>query len=334
MKLGIVIVNWNSKDYVREALASVRDTSGDLSPQVVVVDGGSYDGCGEMIAAEFPWVEFVQSPDNIGFGRANNLGFLRVRAELLLLLNPDTVLHPGALQAMITALESTPDTGMVGAHLLNTDGTLQLFGIHPLPTPWGCAVDSDVVRRRWWDRHGPPDSGAPVSVEAVSGACMLMRSETFRRVGGFSPQYFMYGEDMDLCKKVSALGLTIRYAPDARVTHHGGGSSSKEFNRFPTIMIREAHRVYMRLNHGLAATFAYRFLMGASAIARCTLLAALIPASGSASRTLRMVAFRKWWSVLRWSLGMETWASEKFTACGKPITYGAGACGLEIEASS
>jgi hypothetical protein len=333
MKLSIVIVNWNSKNLVRDCLASVRATCSRLEPQVIVVDGGSHDGCGAMIAAEFPEVEFIQSPDNLGFGRSNNLGFARVRGELLLLLNPDTVLRDGAVQALVDALEQCPGAGIVGAHLLNTDGSLQWFGIHSLPTPWNCAVDSDVVRRRWWERKGPADAGPAVAVEAVSGACMLMRAETFRRVGGFSPQYFMYGEDMDLCKKVGSLGLGIWYAPDARVIHHGGGSSRNEFSRFPVVMIREAHWVYMRLNHGFATALTYRFLMGTAAMARCGLVAFAAPFSRGETRERRLVALRKWWSVFRWAIGFERWAGEKFRACGRPIAYGAGACGLDAGVS-
>ena len=111
MKLSILIVNWNSKDYMRECLHSISGTCGHLSPQVVVVDGGSFDGCAEMLAAEFPEVEFVQSPENIGFGRSNNLGFERVTGEALLLLNPDTELQPGAVDALLTALRGCRPQG-------------------------------------------------------------------------------------------------------------------------------------------------------------------------------------------------------------------------------
>jgi GT2 family glycosyltransferase len=237
------------------------------------------------------------------------------------------------VETLISTLETAPDAGMVGAHLLNSDGSLQLFGIHPLPTPWNCAVDSDLARNRWWKCKGPADSGPPVQVEAVSGACILMRSESFRRVGGFSPQYFMYGEDMDLSIKITRLGYKVYYAPDARVLHHGGGSSRNEFKRFPTIMIREAHWVYMRLNHGLATALFYRFLMGSSAVARCVLMTLLLPLGGADARQRRTVALMKWWSVLRWSLGLENWASTKFRESGRPLSFGAGACGLETDAS-
>jgi GT2 family glycosyltransferase len=333
MKLSIVIVNWNSREFLRDCLLSVRSSGARHAPQVVVVDGGSFDGCGEMLAAEFPEVDFIQSQDNIGFGRCNNLGFSRVTGDLLLLLNPDTVLQEGALEALIDALETAPEAGMVGAHLLNSDGTLQLFGIHSLPTPLNCALDSDWIRRRWWNRKGPADTGPPVAVEAVSGACILMRSDTFRQVGGFSPQYFMYGEDMDLAIKVTRLGLTIYYAPDARVVHHGGGSSRSEFSRFPTIMIREAHWVYMRLNHGLGTACCYRGLMALAALLRCALLASLLPFGGHATRQTRGVALLKWWTVLRWSLGLEKWASARFRESGRPVSLGAGACGLETDFS-
>jgi GT2 family glycosyltransferase len=304
MKLSIVIVNWNSREFLRDCLLSVRSSGARHAPQVVVVDGGSFDGCGEMLAAEFPEVDFIQSQDNIGFGRCNNLGFSRVTGDLLLLLNPDTVLQEGALEALIDALETAPEAGMVGAHLLNSDGTLQLFGIHSLPTPLNCALDSDWIRRRWWNRKGPADTGPPVAVEAVSGACILMRSDTFRQVGGFSPQYFMYGEDMDLAIKVTRLGLTIYYAPDARVVHHGGGSSC-----------------------------CYRGLMALAALLRCALLASLLPFGGHATRQTRGVALLKWWTVLRWSLGLEKWASARFRESGRPVSLGAGACGLETDFS-
>lgn len=331
MKLTILIVNWNSRDYVRDCLVSVCATCSGIGSQVIVVDGGSHDGCGEMIAAEFPEIEFVQSPDNLGFGRSNNFGFAQARGDLLLLLNPDTVLQAGAVEEMIHALETSPQVGIVGAHLLNTDGSLQMFGIHFLPSPWNCSVDSDVVRRRWWAVKGPPDTGPPVVVEAVSGACMLMNAATFRRVGGFSPQYFMYGEDMDLCKKVTSLGLEIWYAPNARVVHHGGCSSAKEFDHYPVVMIREAHWVYMRLNHGLHTAMAYRVLMGLSAMLRCSLLTLVVPLARGTSLERRLLARHKWWSVFRWSLGLERWALEKFRSCGRSVVYGAGSCGLDPE---
>ena len=99
MSVSILIVNWNSKDMLRECLRSIRDTCADLVSQIVVVDGGSYDGCGEMLASEFKDVEFVQSKHNVGFGRANNIGLARITGEVVWVLNPDTEVLPGVAEA-------------------------------------------------------------------------------------------------------------------------------------------------------------------------------------------------------------------------------------------
>jgi len=312
MKLSILIVNWKSKDYLRECLLSIRSTRDALTLQIVVVDGGSFDGCAEMIAREFPEVDFVQSPANVGFGRSNNLGFQEVTGEALLLLNPDTELMPGAVKELMSGLLDLPDAGLIGARLLNSDGSLQLSSVHPLPTPWNAAVDSDWLRRRWWRIHGPLPGSKPVEVEAVSGACMLLRSEVFRRLGGFDPRYFMYAEDMDLCLKVRRSGLKIFHVPRAVVLHHGGGSSKTQFSRFSVVMIREAIGVYFRSNFGRFQAVQYRLLMGGAAAARILGLLGTWLVAGKAKRNARWGSILKWWAVVRWSVGLEGWARERF----------------------
>lgn len=313
MKLSIVIVNWNSRDYVRECVKSIRATCGGIMPQVVVVDGGSFDGCAEMIAADFPEVDFVQSQENIGFGRSNNLGFQSATGDAVLLLNPDTELRPAALDALIAALEGEPHAGMIGARLLNTDGSLQLSSVQHLPTPFRTAVtDCDWSRRRWWRLKGPGENGGPVEVEAVSGACMLLRSEVFRALGGFDPRYFMYAEDMDLCFRVRKMGLKVYHAPKSVIVHHGGGSSKTQVSLFSVVMMREALAVYMRLNLGRTREAAYRMLIGAVAVPRLALLSIGWVLARPASRPARLASLRKWWAALRWSLGLEKWAAAKF----------------------
>lgn len=319
MKLSIIIVNWNSKDYLRECLLSIRQTCGELSPQIVVVDGGSFDGCSEMLASGFTEVDFVQSQENIGFGRSNNLGFSKVTGDALLLLNPDTELMPGAVQELLKNLEAAPDVGMVGARLLNSDGSLQYSSVHPLPTPWNVAFDTDWGRRRWWRCKGPPAGSDAREVEAVSGACMMLRSDTFRRLGGFDPRYFMYAEDMDLCFRIRASGIRVWHAPRAVVLHHGGGSSRTRFSKFSTVMIREALDVYMRANHGLVHSVAYRLLMALSALIRLPLLLVVWLIAPVAQRAVRSDSVQKWWAVLKWCLGFESWAKRHFESpCDPP----------------
>ncbi|RYD33659.1 MAG: glycosyltransferase family 2 protein, partial [Verrucomicrobiaceae bacterium] len=303
MKFSILIVNWNSKDYVRECLKSIRDTWNRGGLQIVVVDGGSFDGCDQMLAAEFPEVDFVQSPHNVGFGRSNNLGLGSVTGDRVLLLNPDTVLKPGALEELTGAFDKLPAAGLVGARLLNTDGSLQMSCVMPFPSPWGAATDCDQLRRRWWRTKGPVAGSAPVEVEAVSGACMLMETGLLRKLGGFDPRYFMYSEDLDLCRRVSDEGLKVYHVPCAEIIHHGGGSSKTRFSRFSVVMTREAQRVYMQTHHGAAGALSYRFLMASSALARIAAMSGAWLLGGRGRRETSRVALWKWWAILRWSIG-------------------------------
>ena len=312
MTVSILIVNWNSKDLLRQCLLSIRGTCADLRPQVVVVDSGSFDGCGEMLSSEFPEVEFVQSDDNIGFGRANNLGFERVTGEAVLLLNPDTEIRTGALQTLLGELERRPDAGIVSPRLLNADLTLQT-SVHALPRPIRQALDSEILRRLLspYALWAPPSDFAPpdeVAVEAVAGTCMLMWTKTFRDIGGFSPQYFMYAEDMDLCFKIHREGLRIYHVPSADIIHHGGASASSQGSTFSAVMIREALHSYMVLNHGRRHAWAYRLATGSSTLVRLLILAPGLISSDKQRRLVRKAAFARWWSVLSWSFGQQKWA--------------------------
>jgi len=309
VKLSILIVNWNSCEYLRACLQSILETCAAFDPQVIVVDGGSFDGSDNMVAAEFPWVDFVQSADNIGFGGSNNLGFGRVTGDALLLLNPDTVLQAGAVGILLEALSDLSDAGIIGARLFNGDGSLQMSSVHPLPNPVNAALDSNWVRARWWRRCGSVE-GVPIRVGAVSGACMMMRADTFRTLGGFDPRFFMYAEDMDLCFRVNQAGLGVYHASKARVVHYGGGSSGTTFSKFPAVMICEALRTYMELNRGRADALAYRVLIGGSALMRISMLWALH--FKNAHRARCIVSIQRWTAVLRWSVGLEGWARERF----------------------
>lgn len=319
MKLSILIVNWNSKDYLKSCLDSIHETCSHLSPQIVVVDGGSFDGCADMIAADFPEVEFIQCQDNIGFGRSNNLGFERVTGDALLLLNPDTELKPMSVDALLSELQRNPRAGLIGARLLNSDGSLQFTAVHHLPTPWNVAFDSDWLRRRWWSSKGRREMIDSFEVEAISGACMMIRTKTFRQLAGFDPRYFMYAEDMDLCFRVRKMGLEVHYVPRSEIIHHGGGSSKMCFSRFSVVMIREALGVYMQSNLGGYQASLYRLMMGLSAAMRLLVLAGGWAVAGTTRRATMRTAILKWWVVFRWSMGLEGWARSLFQMRDEPL---------------
>lgn len=305
MHLSILIVNWNSKQYLKKCLLSIRDTCSVATPQVVVVDCGSYDGCSDMLADEFPAVVFVQCLENIGFGRSNNLGACKVTGDVLLLLNPDTELQSGAIDVLLENLYALPVAGVIGARLINSDGSMQLTSVHPLPTAWNAAFDCNWRRQRWWHQQRTYPNSKAFEVEAVSGACMMLRTETFIQLGGFDPRYFMYAEDMDLCLKIRRCGLKVYHAPQAEIIHHGGCSSRAQFSKFSAVMIHESIHLYLHTNIGCIQAALYRILMALSALIRMlVLIVAWLSNRHESCFDIRQ-SILKWWTVMRWCMGLE-----------------------------
>jgi GT2 family glycosyltransferase len=314
VKLSILIVNWNSRDHLRRCLATIEATCVELCPQIVVVDGASFDGCGEMLAADFPSVDFVQSRENLGFGGSNNLGFKKVQGEFVLLLNPDTELKPGAVACLLEQFAALPDAGLLGPRLLNSDGSLQTSCVQSFPTPINQFLDSDSLRRVFpksslWGVGTAFSSASPSEVEAVSGACMLLRSSTFRDLIGFGSEYFFYGEDMDLCARIRAGGGKIYHVPAAEVLHHGGVSTTGQFSKFSTVHLRQSVFLFIRKHQGRMRAELYRSLMACSALIRITVLLPLFVLSALRIARPGGNGVKKWTAVLRWSLGLEAWVS-------------------------
>ena len=315
--ISVVIINWKSCDYVQACLSSLRRHAALLALEILVVDNASYDGCSSMIESCFPEVTFIQSEDNIGFARANNLGFSRSSGKHILFLNPDTEVETNALQEMFAVLNSDDSIGMVGAKLLNTDGSLQDNCITASPTILNQALSSNLLRkmfpksRLWGKQVFFNSTDVPAPVEAISGACMLVRREIVEKLQGFKTDYFMYAEDSDLCMRIRRAGWKVYYAPKAEVFHHAGGSSAlrKESN-FSSIMTRESLSHFFVLYRG---TFYRRLFIVSCAVAsslRLTLLGALlVPLSLHAEqRRATLRAMRKWSTILCWSIGMNRWA--------------------------
>lgn len=319
MALSIVIVNWNSKEFVRKCLLSLREHCSDLSPQIIVVDGGSFDGCDVMIEKEFPKVEFVQSENNIGFGRSNNLGVEKAKGEALLLLNPDTEVFKGSIQALLHSLHNLEKVGIVGAKQLNSDGSLQLTSIFQLPRPWRHAFTTARSHQRYWQSSGALNANIPIVVEAISGACMMMKRELFEKVGGFTPAFFMYAEDMDLCLKVTKAGYLCYHNPQAVITHHAGGSTSSPdgVSRFSTIIMREALNLYFKREVGLLGAIQFRAASFLSAVIRimiCFFKLMFFFRADKSSKVELNYSLNRWIIVLRWTLGLEKKFVKKMTS--------------------
>ena len=316
MDVSIIIVNWNSAAYVQACVRSIYQHTRDVRFEIIVVDSGSFDDCGGMLAREHPQVRFIQSDKNVGFARSNNLAARGAEGRFLLFLNPDTEVRGPALQKLFAAALALPDAGVLGARLLNSDGTLQTSCLQAFPTLANQVLDAELLRtwfpraRVWGTAALYAESPDPVPVEGVSGACLMTPRAVFDQVGGFSEDYFMYYEDMDYCVKVRKAGRNNYFVPAAEVVHHGGKSSGGEYNRFSSVVMAESGWRFFRIQRGWIYAALFRACMAAKAVSRCFVLACLRWLAPSVLRRERAkAALGKWVSILRWSFGGEKTAA-------------------------
>jgi GT2 family glycosyltransferase len=318
--LSIIIVNWNSAVFLRKCLSTIYSPSRQLQFEVIVIDNASFDGARQMVENEFPDAAFIESAVNLGFARANNTAFDHSSGRNILFLNPDTEILGAALETMVSTLDSTPAAGIVGCKLLNLDGSVQTSCIQTFPTVWNQLLDAEFLRslsphaRIWGTAPLWKDSLAPVGVEVVSGACLMTKRTVFEKVGRFSAAYFMYAEDADLCYKVKQAGRSVEYLGSVQVVHHGGRSSGVKQSRFAAVMMRQSLYEFIRLRQGSYQAALYRISILIAASTRLLLLgtAFMLTAGLFHSGSIRNAA-GKWFNILRWALGLESWANHPVT---------------------
>jgi GT2 family glycosyltransferase len=315
MDLSLIIVNWNSKEYLRKCIESILTATYDIEYEIVVIDTASFDGCEEMLRESYPHVRFIQSDKNLGFAKANNLAFQASRGDSLLFLNPDTEPMASAIGTMHHFLMTLPSAGALGCKLLNTDRTLQTSCIRSFPTILNQVLDAEALRRRFprsrlWGM-APLFNGdeTPSEVEAISGACLMIHRSVFAKVGMFSTDYFMYSEDIDLCFKIRMSGWKNYYVPSAVVVHHGGGSTAQsKVNTFSSVMMLESRWRFFRKTRSVWYCMLYRLAMLSVSISRIGLVLCLRPAHGLFAKGITAKpVLEKWTARLRWALGGEDW---------------------------
>jgi len=228
--LSICIVNWNTEAQLKACLQSIYEHTRGIAHEIFVVDNASRDGSVGMVQKRFPDVSLIANRENRGFAAANNQAIRLARGRYVMLLNPDTVVHRGALEAMVRFMDSCPQAGAVGCKLLNLDGSVQ-HSIRRSPT-FGIALhDNTILGRLSLFREGAADYKMKdfsfdrvQEVDATSGAALLVRREVLDEVGPLDEGYFMFIEELDLCQRIRAKGHKIYFTPDAVITHLGGES--------------------------------------------------------------------------------------------------------------
>jgi hypothetical protein len=267
--VSIVIVSFNTRDMLRDCLLSVFGAGGSLRIQIIVVDNASIDGSPSMVEQEFPDVVLIRSEVNLGFGRANNLGFQSAHGRYVVLLNSDAFLTADSLERSVTHMDANPQAGIGGARLTGTDGSLQPSG-RMFPT-----VLNDLIvfsglaarfpRSRFFGRFDRTWANEDESAEVdwVPGAYSIIRAEALADVGHFDPRFFLYYEEVDLCRRMKQEGYSVWYWPDVKVVHIGGESSrqvpSLEISKSGaqlTLWRMRSMLLYYRKHHGLGVRFA------------------------------------------------------------------------------
>jgi hypothetical protein len=251
MDLSIVIVNWNTRDLLRDCLSSVMAGLGALHAQVWVVDNGSTDGSVAMLTAEFPGVMVIANAQNAGFAAANNQALAQATGRFVLLLNTDTIVHGDVLPAAVAWMDARPAIGILGPRILNRDGSVQ-----------GSAQAFPTLRRLLRQTAGLHKSEVPNlglttdgTAEVISGCAIFVRRAAMAKVGLLDEAFFFYGEETDWCRRFLCAGWKVMFAPVGEITHFGGGSV-RRLNHMRDVLLTEGtvrlHTKHSGLIGGLA----------------------------------------------------------------------------------
>jgi GT2 family glycosyltransferase len=271
--VSIIIVNWNTRDILRECLISIYKETLDISYEIIVIDNFSSDGSALMIKKEFPEAILIANEENRGFAVANNQGMEIANGRYVLLLNSDTVVLENAIQKTVRFADNHPEAAVLGCKAYNADMSLQptcfmypsllnlfllstyLYKLFPRNRFFGREFMS------WWDR------GDVREVEVVTGCFMLVRKTAIEQVGMMDNSYFMYAEETDWCYRFGRAGWKKIFYPEAVIIHYGGMSSSKN----PVEMSREFQKsflLFMENSGGLFSRYTARFIFCISGFIR------------------------------------------------------------------
>ncbi len=234
MDLSIIIVNYNVKEFLQNLLYSIAKACQHISSEIIIVDNASDDGSSELIREKFPDVKLIVNQKNLGFSKANNIGLKVASGNFLLLINPDTIVREDTFQKMLNFFEEYREAGMAGCKILNPDGTLQLACRRSFPGPWTsfCKVtglSSIFPKSKIFASYNLTylDEDQTYEVDALSGSFMMMRREALQMVGGLDEQFFMYGEDLDLCYRIQKAGFKVFYVHSTQIIHYKGESTKR-----------------------------------------------------------------------------------------------------------
>jgi GT2 family glycosyltransferase len=260
--VSIIIVNWNTKEYLRNCLDSIHQAISGIDAEIIVVDNASEDGSVEMVQMEFPSVKLINNCKNLGFAKANNIGIASSVGNYLCLINSDVIVDRNCIKELVGYLKKNKNVGMAGPTIKNSDGIVQT-SCKDYPTLWNMFSRTMALDRlfpnsqlfggrmmTYWTHD------AIQSVEVLSGCFWCVRREALDSVGMLDENFFLYAEDIDWCKRYRDAGWDVVFYPGAEATHFGGASSANAPIRF-YIEMHKADLQYWEKHHGKFKRYIY-----------------------------------------------------------------------------
>lgn len=261
--VSAIIVTWNGKRYALECLASLRQNTGTVPVEVIVVDNNSSDGTPDEIRRQFPTVTLICNDANLGFARANNIGLAAARGRYLCLVNSDVVVPTGCIENMLSFMDQNAGIGMLGPKMLAPGGGIGQ-SVMRLPTVWNtlcCSLGLHTLFPKSKLFGGFLMNGYPYDsiddVEVLTGWFWMVRRQPLAQVGGLDEQFFMYGEDIDWSYRFRKAGWRVVFYPESEALHYGAASSAQAPTRF-YVEMRRANLQYFRKHHGRLGGMGYK----------------------------------------------------------------------------
>lgn len=264
--ISIVIVAWNARHYLELCLESLAIAQPRRSVEILVLDNDSSDGSAEMIQARFPYVKLIRSSENLGFAKGNNVAIRRCRGRYVALVNPDVVVLPGCLDALAEFLDQHPKVGNVGPRVLNPDMTLQI-SCRRFPTLWNNFCSATGLASAFKNSRiftgeqmffSPHDRTAPVDI--LVGCFSMIRRQALEEVGLLDECLFMYGDDLDWCRRCWDAGWEVVFYPGAQAIHYGGKTTAPYPVRFAVAQHRSV-LYYWSKHHSFWGMLGIRSIM-------------------------------------------------------------------------
>ena len=229
--VSVIIVSYNVKRYVTHCIETVLCSDYIGEKEIIVVDNNSFDETSQYLRETFPEIKLIENQKNVGFGKAVNHAAETATGEYLLILNPDTILQENTISTFVNYLKTHSEVGLIGPKIINPDGTLQLTCKRSFPTlsvalPKLLGFSKIFPQTKWAGKYNLTylDPNKIHSVDAVSGSCIFIRKTLFHEIDGFDEQFFLFGEDLDLCFRMKQKGHEIHYVPSTQILHYKGES--------------------------------------------------------------------------------------------------------------